>query len=394
MQFRGYREVWRKQGVLPMLRRLLHDFRLPQALIARSDGERVLTNLLHLFELLQQAAAELDGEQALIRHLSEHLALSGQAGEEQILRLESDEQLVKVVTIHKSKGLEYPLVFLPFICSVKPVDGSRLPLHYHDESGNAQVTLKPTAELIALADDERLAEDLRLLYVALTRAQHACWLGVADLKRGNNNGSVLHLSALGYLLGGGAPLADSPALQLWLRDLQQDCPALTYAEMPEATAEHYQPPQNDAALLVPRVPKRKASENWWIASYSALRIGDTLSVGTDEAPESPQAQKLFDDERLDPQAPREVVAGGADIHRFPRGPNPGTFLHGLLEWAGGEGFAAPPQEVIDAIARRCNRRGWEGWISTLSDWLQHLLKSPLQLGGGQAPVIFLSLIHI
>ncbi|MCP1421281.1 exodeoxyribonuclease V beta subunit [Pseudomonas laurylsulfativorans] len=388
MQFRGYREVWRKQGVLPMLRRLLHDFRLPQALIARSDGERVLTNLLHLSELLQQAAAELDGEQALIRHLSEHLALSGQAGEEQILRLESDEQLVKVVTIHKSKGLEYPLVFLPFICSAKPVDGSRLPLHYHDESGNAQLTLKPTPELIALADDERLAEDLRLLYVALTRAQHACWLGVADLKRGNNNGSVLHLSALGYLLGGGAPLADSPALQQWLRDLQQDCPALTYSQMPEATAEHYQPPHNDAALLAPLIPKRKASENWWIASYSALRIGDTLSVGTDEAPESPQAQKLFDDERLDPLAPREVVAGGGDIHRFPRGPNPGTFLHGLLEWAGSECFAAAPQEVIDAIARRCNRRGWEGWIATLSDWLQHLLKSPLHLGVDQPPVKF------
>ncbi|PPK35934.1 exodeoxyribonuclease V subunit beta [Pseudomonas laurylsulfatiphila] len=391
MQFRGYREVWRKQGVLPMLRRLLHDFHLPQALIARSDGERVLTNLLHLSELLQQAAAELDGEQALIRHLSEHLALSGQAGEEQILRLESDEQLVKVVTIHKSKGLEYPLVFLPFICSAKPVDGSRLPLHYHDESGNAQVTLKPTAELIALADDERLAEDLRLLYVALTRAQHACWLGVADLKRGNNNGSVLHLSALGYLLGGGAPLADSSALQQWLRDLQQGCPALAYAQMPDATTEHYQPPQNDAALLAPLIPKRKASENWWIASYSALRIGDTLSVGTDEAPESPQAQKLFDDERLDPQAPREVVASGGDIHRFPRGPNPGTFLHGLLEWAGGEGFAAAPQEVIDAIARRCNRRGWEGWITTLSDWLQHLLKSPLQLDADQAPVKFAQL---
>ncbi|CRL48982.1 exodeoxyribonuclease V subunit beta [Pseudomonas sp. URMO17WK12:I11] len=388
MQFRGYRELWRKQGVLPMLRRLLHDFQLPQALIARSDGERVLTNLLHLSELLQQAAAELDGEQALIRHLSEHLALSGQAGEEQILRLESDEQLVKVVTIHKSKGLEYPLVFLPFICSAKPVDGSRLPLHYHDENGKAQVSLKPTAELIALADDERLAEDLRLLYVALTRAQHACWLGVTDLKRGNNNSSVLHLSALGYLLGGGLPLAESAGLKRWLEDLQQDCPALTYAEMPPATAELYHPPQNQASLLALRIPKRKASENWWIASYSALRIGDSMSVGSDEAPESPQAQKLFDDERLDPQAPREVAAGGGDIHRFPRGPNPGTFLHGLLEWAGDEGFAATPQAIEDAIARRCNRRGWEGWIITLSDWLQHLLKSPLHIGGGQAPVIF------
>lgn len=388
MQFRQYREIWRKQGVLPMLRRLLHDFQLPQALIARSDGERVLTNLLHLSELLQQAAAELDGEQALIRHLSEHLALSGQAGEEQILRLESDEQLVKVVTIHKSKGLEYPLVFLPFICSAKPVDGSRLPLHYHDATGKAQVTLKPTAELIALADDERLAEDLRLLYVALTRAQHACWLGVTDLKRGNNNSSVLHLSALGYLLGGGAALAESAGLKRWLEDLQQGCPALSYGEMPEATVEHYHPPRNEATLLAPLIPKRKASENWWIASYSALRIGDSMSVGSDEAPESPQAQKLFDDERLDPEAPRDMVTGGADIHRFPRGPNPGTFLHGLLEWAGDEGFNATPKAVEDAVGRRCNRRGWEGWIITLSDWLQHLLKSPLHIGGGQPPVVF------
>jgi len=387
MQFRGYRELWRKQGVLPMLRRLLHDFRLPQALIARSDGERVLTNLLHLSELLQQAAAELDGEQALIRHLSEHLALSGQAGEEQILRLESDEQLVKVVTIHKSKGLEYPLVFLPFICSAKPVDGSRLPLHYHDAGGKAQVTLKPTAELVALADDERLAEDLRLLYVALTRAQHACWLGVTDLKRGNNHSSVLHLSALGYLLGGGSPLAESAGLKRWVQDLQQDCPALSYGDMPEASAEHYHPPHNEAALLAARIPRRKASENWWIASYSALRIGERLSEGSDEAPESPQAQKLFDDERLDPHAPRDVVAGGADIHRFPRGPGPGTFLHGLLEWAGDEGFTATPQAVEDAIARRCNRRGWEGWITALSDWLQHLLKSPLPVGAGQSPVV-------
>jgi exodeoxyribonuclease V beta subunit len=387
MQFRGYRELWRKQGVLPMLRRLLHDFHLPQTLMQRSDGERVLTNLLHLSELMQQAAAELDGEQALIRHLAELLAVSGQAGEEQILRLESDEQLVKVVTIHKSKGLEYPLVFLPFICSAKPVDGSRLPLHYHDGAGKAQISLKPTAELIAQADDERLAEDLRLLYVALTRAQHACWLGVTDLKRGNNNSSVLHLSALGYLLGGGASLGESSELKRWLQDLQQDCPAIHIDEMPQPTDEHYQPPRNDAVLSATLVPKRKASENWWIASYSALRISDVLSVGSDEAPDSPQAQKLFDDERLDPDAPREIIAGGADIHRFPRGPNPGTFLHGLLEWAGDDGFAVTREALEDAIARRCNLRGWEGWITTLSDWLQHLLKSPLPVADGQPPVV-------
>ena len=389
MQFRDYRRIWRTQGVLPMLRRLLHDFKLPQALVQRTDGERVLTNLLHLSELMQQAAAELDGEQALIRHLSEHLALSGQAGEEQILRLESDEQLVKVVTIHKSKGLEYPLVFLPFICSTKPVDGSRLPLHFHDAEGHAQISLKPSPALIEQADDERLAEDLRLLYVALTRAQHACWLGVADLKRGSNSASILHRSALGYLLGGGQKLEESAGLGQWLRSLAEDHPAVKVEPVPLPTTESFSAPRNEVALSKPRVPRRSARENWWIASYSALRIGDTITDSGDQSPDSPQAQKLFDDERLDPEAPREVMVSGGDIHRFPRGPNPGTFLHGLLEWAGEKGFAeaaGDPPSLEKVVAQRCNRRDWKGWINTLTDWLQHLLILPLRLGSDVQPV--------
>ncbi|MFP3921996.1 exodeoxyribonuclease V subunit beta [Pseudomonas sp. W5-36] len=389
MQFRDYRRIWRTQGVLPMLRRLLHDFKLPQALVQRTDGERVLTNLLHLSELMQQAAAELDGEQALIRHLSEHLALSGQAGEEQILRLESDEQLVKVVTIHKSKGLEYPLVFLPFICSTKPVDGSRLPLHFHDADGHAQISLKPTPALIEQADDERLAEDLRLLYVALTRAQHACWLGVADLKRGSNSASILHRSALGYLLGGGQKLAESVALGQWLHSLAEGHPAVKVEPVPLPTTESFSAPRSEVALSKPRVPRRSARENWWIASYSALRIGDTITDSGDQSPDSPQAQKLFDDERLDPDAPREVMVSGGDIHRFPRGPNPGTFLHGLLEWAGEKGFAeaaGDPLSLEKVVAQRCNRRDWKGWINTLTDWLQHLLTLPLRLGTDVQPM--------
>ncbi|WP_213880686.1 exodeoxyribonuclease V subunit beta [Pseudomonas sp. dw_358] len=385
MQFRSYRHIWRVQGVLPMLRKLLHDFNLPLTLIGRSDGERVLTNLLHLCELLQQASGELDGEQALIRHLSEHLALSGQAGEEQILRLESDEQLVKVVTIHKSKGLEYPLVFLPFICSAKPVDGKRLPLAWHDEQGQVQVTLAPTEEQIELSDNERLAEDLRLLYVALTRARHACWLGVADLKRGTRKESLLHRSAMGYLLGGGDVLRESAQLSRWLADAQQGCAAISHGAVPEDDGQRFVPPRNEAALRRPRLPRRRAAENWWIASYSALRISDGSASA---APDDAQAQKLTDDERLDPLAARQIPATSGDIHRFPRGPGPGTFLHSLLEWAGNEGFAdvsRQPELLQDAVARRCNRRGWNGWIATLTQWLEHLLQAPLNLDPQIAP---------
>ncbi|WP_060508761.1 exodeoxyribonuclease V subunit beta [Pseudomonas sp. NBRC 111124] len=381
MRFRRYREIWQRQGVLPMLRHLLHDFELPRTLLGRTDGERVLTNLLHLAELLQQAAAELDGEQALIRHLAEHLATSGQAGEEQILRLESDEQLVKVVTIHKSKGLEYPLVYLPFICTSKPVDGSRLPLAWHDSLGNAQLTLSPDAAQIALADEERLAEDLRLLYVALTRAQHACWLGVADLKRGNQKSSQLHRSALGYLLGGGLALPSSEHLKAWLQGLLQGCADIACPALPEAGDEHYRASQAERELLPARKPRRAAAEHWWIASYSALRVGEQ-TLGAD----SSQAQQLFDDEVADTQLIREVPADGGDIHRFPRGPNPGTFLHGLLEWAGREGFgevAGNAKLIERTVGQRCNRRDWAGWIPTLSQWLQRLLNEPLPAGAAQ-----------
>ncbi|MFJ4056822.1 exodeoxyribonuclease V subunit beta [Pseudomonas sp. NPDC089743] len=375
MRFRRYRDTWQRQGVLPMLRHLLHDFQLPRTLVARSDGERVLTNLLHLAELLQQAAGELDGEQALIRHLAEHLANAGQASEDQILRLESDEQLVKVVTIHKSKGLEYPLVYLPFICTSKPVDGSRLPLAWHDSQGQAQLTLTPDPTQIALADDERLAEDLRLLYVALTRAQHACWLGVADLKRGNQKSSQLHRSALGYLLGGGEPLQGSAQLADWLQSLLAGCPHIACPGLPEADEQRYRTPHAERELQPARKPRRAAAEHWWIASYSALRVGEQ-TLGAD----SSLAQQLLDDEGGAIQLPREVPADGGDIHRFPRGPNPGTFLHGLLEWAGREGFAevaANPKLVERTVGQRCNRRDWTGWIPALSQWLQQLLNEPL-----------------
>ncbi|MBA6134417.1 MULTISPECIES: exodeoxyribonuclease V subunit beta [Pseudomonas] len=383
MRFRYYRETWQRQGVLPMLRHLLHDFQLPRTLIRRSDGERVLTNLLHLAELLQQAAGELDGEQALIRHLAEHLASSGQAGEDQILRLESDEQLVKVVTIHKSKGLEYPLVYLPFICTSKPVDGSRLPLAWHDPEGHAHLTLTPGQEQIERADDERLAEDLRLLYVALTRAQHACWLGVADLKRGNQKTSQLHRSALGYLLGGGLALASSAQLADWLQALAAGCPHIACPGLPPAQHQVYRMPHAERELLPARKPRRAAAEHWWIASYSALRVGDQ-TLGAD----SSQAQQLQDDEVVDVQVLREVPADSGDIHRFPRGPNPGTFLHGLLEWAGREGFSLVsrnPQLIERTVGQRCNRRDWTGWIPTLSQWMQRLLSEALPLpGSGQS----------
>ncbi|WP_313220230.1 exodeoxyribonuclease V subunit beta [Stutzerimonas nitrititolerans] len=384
MQFRDYHQRWQRQGVLPMLRQLLHDFGLPQRLMQRSDGERALTNLLHLAELLQQAAAELDGEQALIRHLAALLAGEGAAAEEQVLRLESDAALVRVVTIHKSKGLEYPLVFLPFICSFRPAEGGR-PLQLQD-GDSRRLVLEPDEEDVERADRERLGEDLRLLYVALTRARHACWLGIADLKKGNAKASLLHRSALGYLLGGGQPLSASGLLASWLEPLEKPGECLLLPA-PDANDSSYREATVEQAEPSWPTPARRAAEHWWIASYSALRTGDSLESPIerfdDAAPENPAAQKAADDERESVPMMTPVGLSGS-LHLFPRGPNPGTFLHGLLEMAGRDGFAqvaSEPAALREQIARRCQRRGLDAWIEPLNSWLGSLLTTPLKLEG-------------
>ncbi|WP_421621649.1 exodeoxyribonuclease V subunit beta [Alkalilimnicola ehrlichii] len=393
-QFRGYRRLWQGQGVLPMLRRLLHDFAVPARLVARADGERVLTNLLHLSELLQQAAAELDGEQALIRHLVEHRSGNGEGGDEQILRLESDEDLVKVVTVHKAKGLEYPLVFLPFICTFKPVDGKRLPYLDRTPGGAPRWLFEMDEETRARADRARLAEDLRLLYVAMTRARHACWLGLAPVKRGNRKSNQLHQTAVGYLLAGPEGVPDGGLEPALLRARGEES-AIAVAPLPAASDEGYRGPEHRPALGPARVPRRPAYEHWWIASYSALSLHAEPAAG-EAVGEPARASASTAPESVGQEIIRETVAeagesAGPDsaalaLHRFPRGPGPGTFLHGLLEWAADQGFAGlaeQPALLQREVARRCRRRGWSEWAGPVADWLLRLLQAdyPLPEGG-------------
>ncbi|WP_299310410.1 exodeoxyribonuclease V subunit beta, partial [uncultured Halomonas sp.] len=270
LQFRTYHRQWQRQGVLPMLHRLLADFAVPTRLLKSASGERHLTDLLHLGELLQEASAELDGEHALLRHLSEARAHPPQQADTHRLRLESDADLVQVITIHKSKGLEYPLVFLPFICAFREKKASDLPLTWHDAAGRQRLSLAPDETALARADDERLGEDLRKLYVALTRARHATWLGIAPLKG-------LERSAIGQVLTAGAPLSSSSTDGL----LEALFPLAQGAAERELKVEPAPAPSDlvvpmetsDEALREALTPARRAREHWWIASYSALRLG-------------------------------------------------------------------------------------------------------------------------
>lgn len=282
-KFWHYQQIWQQQGVLPLVRLWLHDFALLPYLAQQPQGERWLTDLLHVAELLQQAAAQLDTRTALLTYLASALT-EQQAAEQELskLRLESDEALIKIVTIHKSKGLEYPLVFLPFICSNRGFDAKQRPLCYYDPQGVRHQSEQPDAQMLALAQQQWLGEELRKLYVALTRARHYCWLGLAEMR---------DPSAMGYLLDASGKVAPGQLVErlqnIFAQDLSDDPstePASAHREdaaLP-ASAMLVLLPQVLPQLLPPSLPQL-LPENTAVGDHGNDQVNDQVNDDASDA---------------------------------------------------------------------------------------------------------------
>ena len=366
---------WRRQGVLPMLRRTLHVFDLPARWMRETDGERKLTNVLHLAELLQAASAKLDGEQAVIRWLAEQIDV-GKGDDTQVVRLESDEDLVRVVTVHAAKGLEYPVVYLPFVCGFreqKPKTGdvdARM-----DDTGRYTIDFEMSAETRQRSDLERQQEEVRLLYVALTRAQHALWLGVAPLTMGRSPKCRFTDSAFGYLVGGTDDVAAediAPRLQTVFGPLAGVAFVAGNAEPTPRTLL----PSPTAAPTLRDAPFYAASfeRDWTIGSFSAF-VRDLARVPMGAA-------------MVDPAVEEEVASGPTDEepappssaarHRFPRGALPGNFLHDQLEWLAAQRFALTTGTgVREQLLRRCERQGWGHRANDVAVWMGEVVSTRL-----------------
>ena len=391
-QLRQLHGIWQQQGVLTMLRRTLHMLQLPTRWLGgAADGERRLTNFLHLAELLQAASGQLDGEQALVRWLADQVRGDAAGGDEQIVRLESDADLVKVVTVHKSKGLEYPLVFLPFASGFRGVKKAGTShLNLADDEGERTLHLHLSDAHIAEADKERQREDLRLLYVALTRARHAVWVGLAALKEGNANAPTLHRSAIGYVLGGTDEVLPEQ-LMARIQDVVQPCTDIALVQADDAAglgATPLQPRGEPTALREVAVYDADFDRRWSIGSFSALvrslpaasplpgmLASSVAAVRNDEPGDAVDADAV-------PRTPlarrTPAVVADAPWHRFPRGAFAGNFLHDQLEWLATEGFdLADSPERQQQLLRRCERQGWAERAPDVLAWLLRVLQSPL-----------------
>lgn len=369
-EFKHYAHLWRTRGVLPMLHTLLHQRQIAQHLLTQPLGERALTDYLHLSELLQQAAQELDSPLALASWLLqaiEEAKLGVASSEQAIQRLESEHNLVQIITIHKSKGLEYPLVFLPFVMNYQEAKQAK---YYDAVQGMGVVDFYGNPEALRQADHERLAEDMRLLYVALTRAVYGCFVGVAALRKGRATKppSAAHLSALGALLqdqkeGDADTLKQGLARQAQSSTIVVTAPPLA-PESALVTEKRRMPSLSLSQL------SRAIDRHWRISSYSGLMYQaqfDVLPIKAGFDLDSIGEDKITVDTHK-----AEVSALS-----FPRGAQAGTFLHSLLEQID---FTQPltSQTNHDLLVQLMERESIAAtWLAVLQEWLEQVLATPL-----------------
>ena len=181
--FRVYREIWYRSGVYPMIREYMNDFGIMRNLLETSDanGLRVLTDLTQILELLQEAEYRQELKPlGLYEYLGKQIAGELQEGDDFQQRIESDEAAVKIVTVHKAKGLEYPIVIAPFLDLKAKEENFFQTYAYREEEEGGEYKFyckglgdKEQKDLFIRQLEQ---ENRRLLYVVLTRAKYNCFL--------------------------------------------------------------------------------------------------------------------------------------------------------------------------------------------------------------------------
>lgn len=379
-EFKEYRKLWVQRGVLPMLRAVISKRHIAERLLEEGassqgeNGERVLTDLMHIGELLQQASNELDSDHGLLRWLAQSIsdAENGLGGsDDQIQRLESERNLVQIVTIHKSKGLEYDLVFLPFVFSYREASEAK----YYD-AANDRTVLDITGNDASMkqADKERLAEDLRLIYVALTRAVYACFIGASPLRNGRSTKEPtgVHRSAIGYLIQNGQEGGINDLYQ-GLTKQQDELDCVVVADPPQRLEEKYVSPQEEIHDLSAKELQNPIDRNWRITSYSGLVKQGFHHVEHDATIEITG----FDIDSSEEQDEADLLEPERSIFTFPRGARPGTFLHSLFEEIEFTQPATTEENTQIILGLMESEQLDEEWLPILQQLIDTVLATPL-----------------
>lgn len=375
--FFDYREQWQRQGFISMAVNLMHQhFDFSKANMIDNKA-RALTNLLHLFEVLQTASQKFLQPQELLHWFEQQCKTDNNGAVNDLeteQRLESEGDLIRIVTQHGSKGLEYPIVFIPFATRHK--DPTRFGnksvdyLEYHNEQGQLCLSLAGDLQAKQFMANEAYAESIRLLYVAITRAERRCYILTTGFEH-------YDLSPLGKTLQWQPDQDIVQSLQTLVEKSPENI-SFTQVAFEEITLDEQisHGVFNSDAELAPQLEVSKfvgkIERDWWLSSFSALsrnlRHGgvsspdrDSIEVEADQISISDNNQNLL----------RFQLAKGA---------HSGNLLHDILEHCNFKIHEDVNNNLLDSIKWPLVKYGdlTKGYTEQdLVAWLDEVLKALL-----------------
>lgn len=414
-----FKQIWQNKGIHALVQHLVHglsasfDSSLTHANAVQplgiqdslSEGslERSLSNYLHLADELAQAEISHTTAQRLLYWL--HMQITEpEALETSQLRLESDQKLIKIVTQHKSKGLEYPIVFLPFANQAS----GRGPGHvidYHNSDKSACTQLGWAPDAVLRYQQEQLAEDMRLLYVSMTRPVLRTYVGFSG--RADNNTNAL-MRAVNVSIDKSQEYPDlceylRSQLQASLHDINDIVLFTKACDLPQIKGELLYAPNSN---VVCKNKTTRIDKNWQVTSFSQIarsfsqhltsnkeheyssQVMQTFIYGREaEIPTNISllaADKAMHNTNLDAlegdSKAAQVISPVQDYaFNFPKGPQAGNYLHDLLEYldfdcqdvpCAIESIIQNELPLISINGKHIDRAG-------LSRWIISVLQSPL-----------------
>lgn len=369
--FIALRNEWLKHGFISMALQLLHNH-----IDVKRDKNRALTNILHIFELLQSASQRHKQPQELL-YWFEQQCNSDYSEQSTELRLESDEQLIKIVTQHGSKGLEYPIVFVPFATKHKdPLKQGRkniTVLDYHDPQQGHCLSLGADDNAKAQMAEQAYAEAIRLLYVAVTRAEKRCYLVATNFEHYAHSplGKTLKLSEKQTLLERINTMVEDNPDSIGLTLVDDDS-----AHMHHSTSNDVIDTKSDQQLAEQALVSKfngSIERDWWLSSFSALSR-NARHVGV-SSPDRDKPQDLIITEADEDHLTSAMSEVNSIRFNLTKGAHTGNFLHDLMEHS--DFVSDQWQHSFNSISAKYADLINQWSQSEFEHWLNEVITTPL-----------------
>lgn len=384
--FRLADEKWSKYGVSDAINELDRFFNIQEQLSKLENAERRITNLSHLQELINDYESKHRASpHSVIRYLNQKMQSTASPTDEELIRLESDGDLVSITTLHSSKGLEYPVVFIPFLWDNfdSSINKGYSILEFHNDENELQIDIAPqkSDDSHQIAYKEVLADTLRLSYVALTRAEVACFIPFGKYKEVSKSSLLAMISGPQFFLNNS--IKKDEKVDQFYTDLSalNDPNLIRVVDSEEILKESTTVSKSSEQMGLFSAKNYRAKElnRSDVEQFSRIVSFSSLtSSKKDEAPIKDYDQLEFKDE-MDSSEIEELQS--LSIFNFPKGSSTGNLLHNIFEHIDFQD-STNHQQIIDT---QFDASGLAlKWKSILVKWinngLSHSINNEIKLG--------------